>query len=234
MSLQSLTFGVTPNYGPAGAVAKGSSAGGIDLTWEPVPGATGFYIERSPDGLTGWTPIGNTLVPGDSNADGVVNFADFVRLSNHYGQFGGWSEGDFNGDWTVNFADFVVLSNHYGMTFDGTSPAALSFHDATAVAGQTYYYRVWAGFTGGTTGGASEPVAAVAGGESPLAPAAASASITATTPTTHGTALPPATPIQTAHPKPRAQAQRRQAALRAAQWWWGWWRSMGAWAARAR
>jgi autotransporter-associated beta strand protein len=57
---------------------------------------------------------------GDANDDGVVNFADFVRLSNNYGVADtGWYGGDFNGDGTTNFADFVRLSNNYGNTVAG-------------------------------------------------------------------------------------------------------------------
>jgi autotransporter-associated beta strand protein len=57
---------------------------------------------------------------GDANDDGVVNFADFVRLSNNYGVAdAGWFGGDFNGDGTTNFADFVRLSNNYGNTVAG-------------------------------------------------------------------------------------------------------------------
>jgi len=56
-------------------------------------------------------------VIGDGNLDNVVNFADFVILSNNYGATNPrWSQGDYNGDGVVNFADFVQLSNNYGQT----------------------------------------------------------------------------------------------------------------------
>jgi fibronectin-binding autotransporter adhesin len=59
---------------------------------------------------------------GDANDDGVVNFADFVRLSNNYGDVdAGWFGGDFNGDGVTNFADFVRLSNNYGGLMGGGS-----------------------------------------------------------------------------------------------------------------
>jgi hypothetical protein len=55
------------------------------------------------------------VLPADANGDNVVSFADFVALSNHYGQANaGGSGGDLNGDGTTSFADFVILSNHYG------------------------------------------------------------------------------------------------------------------------
>jgi Tol biopolymer transport system component len=51
---------------------------------------------------------------GDANADGRVDFADFVALSGNFGRQGvGWEHGDFDGDGDVDFADFVILSNNY-------------------------------------------------------------------------------------------------------------------------
>jgi hypothetical protein len=81
-------------------------------------------------------------MPGDANRDGVVNFADFTALSNHYGQSNaGWTGGDFNADGAVNFADFTLLSNNYGRSTTGGSSfvatpdelAALSAFGATTV-----------------------------------------------------------------------------------------------------
>jgi hypothetical protein len=76
---------------------------------------------------------------GDANDDGTVNFADFVALSNHYGQFGqGWAAADFNADGVSNFADFVILSNHYGQNIAGgsftASPDELAAMNAFAAA----------------------------------------------------------------------------------------------------
>jgi MYXO-CTERM domain-containing protein len=62
---------------------------------------------------------------GDANDDGAITFADFVSLSNHYGQSEtDWSAGDFNGDRITNFADFVILSNHYGQSVPGSAIVA--------------------------------------------------------------------------------------------------------------
>ena len=45
----------------------------------------------------------------------MVNAADFVVLSNHFGLTGtGWAAADFNGDDRTDAADFVILSNHFG------------------------------------------------------------------------------------------------------------------------
>lgn len=53
-------------------------------------------------------------VPGDTNLDGHVNFADFLQLSANYGAAGGWAEGDTNGDGMVDFTDFLVLNRRFG------------------------------------------------------------------------------------------------------------------------
>jgi hypothetical protein len=61
---------------------------------------------------------------GDANDDGVVNFADFVLLSNHFGATGaGWGGADFNGEGVTNFADFVLLSNDFGGTIGANEVA---------------------------------------------------------------------------------------------------------------
>jgi hypothetical protein len=52
-------------------------------------------------------------VPGDTNADGDVDFADFVTLSAHFGQAGTRRGGDFDGNGLVDFADFVLLAENF-------------------------------------------------------------------------------------------------------------------------
>ena len=51
--------------------------------------------------------------PGDVDLTGKVGFADFLVLSQHFGEPGGWAQGDFNGDSTVDFADFLTLSANF-------------------------------------------------------------------------------------------------------------------------
>jgi T5SS/PEP-CTERM-associated repeat protein len=61
--------------------------------------------------------IGYTLM-GDSDIDGDVDFADLVKVAQHYGQTGGkyWYEGNFNYDDNVGFADLVKVAQNYGMS----------------------------------------------------------------------------------------------------------------------
>jgi len=52
---------------------------------------------------------------GDTDLDGIVNFADFLTLSSNFGQLASWSEGDFDADGTVTFSDFLALSRNFGL-----------------------------------------------------------------------------------------------------------------------
>ena len=51
---------------------------------------------------------------GDTNLDGSVEFADFLRLSSAFGTQGTWVDGDFDGDGEVAFPDFLALSGNFG------------------------------------------------------------------------------------------------------------------------
>ena len=56
---------------------------------------------------------------GDTDFNGVVEFPDFLNLSAHFGQAGGWSEGDFDANGFVEFPDFLILSENFGTTSRG-------------------------------------------------------------------------------------------------------------------
>ena len=74
---------------------------------------TGDMVVDDSDPHTWVTDIKQTSY-GDANLDGEVNFADFLSLSNHFGQAGGWSEGDFDFSGEVQFSDFLVLADNFG------------------------------------------------------------------------------------------------------------------------
>lgn len=52
--------------------------------------------------------------PGDSNADGVVNFADLNAVLSDFGQTGQGLAGDVNADGIVNFADLNLVLSVFG------------------------------------------------------------------------------------------------------------------------
>jgi hypothetical protein len=57
------------------------------------------------------------LLPGDANADGTVNTADFTILANNFNASGrAFETGDFNGDGIVNALDFNLLASNFGQT----------------------------------------------------------------------------------------------------------------------
>ena len=58
---------------------------------------------------------------GDFDLNLVVNFDDFVILTNSFGMAGtGWAMGNANTDDVTNFDDFVLLTNNFGMSFAST------------------------------------------------------------------------------------------------------------------
>ena len=52
---------------------------------------------------------------GDADLDGIVAFADLVRVAQNYNSAAGgtWTGGDFTHDGRVDFADLVVLAQNY-------------------------------------------------------------------------------------------------------------------------
>jgi len=62
--------------------------------------------------------LANSLLPGDANFDGHVNFADLLIVAQHYGQKSGqtYFTGDFNNDSGVGFDDLLILAQHYGQS----------------------------------------------------------------------------------------------------------------------
>ena len=58
---------------------------------------------------------GTVYWPGDTDLNGNVDLADFLLLSQHFGQPAtGWGEGNFDGRGGTNFADFLMLSANFG------------------------------------------------------------------------------------------------------------------------
>ena len=56
-------------------------------------------------------------IQGDIDEDGTVAFADFLILSNSFGQsVDPGTDGDLDGDGEVAFSDFLILSNNFGMS----------------------------------------------------------------------------------------------------------------------
>lgn len=63
-------------------------------------------------------------IPGDSNRDGKVTFADYQALESNFGTRAlGWESGDFDGNGLVNFGDYQQLEANFGQSIP--EPASL-------------------------------------------------------------------------------------------------------------
>jgi hypothetical protein len=63
-------------------------------------------------------------IPGDANADGVVDFLDFQAIESGFGETNSrWAHGDFNEDGVVDSADLALLFKNYGKQSDGSFAA---------------------------------------------------------------------------------------------------------------
>lgn len=74
----------------------------------------------NPDGNNeAWRAVLDESTPtpsiGDANLDNRVDFADFVRLSAHFGQPGFWYQGDFDQNYRIDTRDFELLTDAFGM-----------------------------------------------------------------------------------------------------------------------
>ena len=56
------------------------------------------------------------LIPGDFDANGTVEFPDFLTLSANFGQPGTYSQGNADGVGNVEFPDFLILSATFGQS----------------------------------------------------------------------------------------------------------------------
>lgn len=60
-----------------------------------------------------WTQqVGSAI--GDFDLNGVVEFADFLILTDNFGEPGNWCEGDANGNRQIEFADFLLVAGNFG------------------------------------------------------------------------------------------------------------------------
>jgi hypothetical protein len=67
------------------------------------------------------------LLPGDTDNDKDVDYADYINLVSHFGMTTGaqWSTGDFNADGQVDAFDYIALNQNYGDTLAHQIPATV-------------------------------------------------------------------------------------------------------------
>jgi hypothetical protein len=92
-------------------LSDGGSLYHLDLT---LDGGTGDLFKYN----TGAPFVGVTqkaLIPGDANADGMVDVGDLgILAANYGGNNKSWAQGDFNGDGLVDVGDLGILAANYG------------------------------------------------------------------------------------------------------------------------
>jgi hypothetical protein len=108
------------------------TAGNYHLQPDAVAGDAGLPTGAPPIDLVGHPrPYGpgvdigalERILPGDYNADGTVNAADYPVWRNSLNQIGFALPADGNGDGTITRLDYDVWKAHYGETFGSGSAA---------------------------------------------------------------------------------------------------------------
>lgn len=114
--------GILFKVNPLGEVTEGSSFRIVDAD---------SFVGTPIIATEGWTFDSGSLVfremsagiAGDIDGDGMVDFSDFLILSNSFGQtVDPGSLGDIDGDGSVAFSDFLVLSDNFGKTAAAAVP----------------------------------------------------------------------------------------------------------------
>jgi len=88
-------------------------------------------------GLSGQTVLVQYTLRADANIDRTVDFADLVRLAQHFNNVSGdedWVDGDFTYDGKVDFNDLVVLGQHYNTAMPGGALVTASRNVAVVTA----------------------------------------------------------------------------------------------------
>jgi hypothetical protein len=80
-----------PPSAPSGLTATATSATKVDLQWNDVSGETGYSLERSPDGTTGWAEIANL-------AAGQLTYSDLqvVAQTTYFYRVKAYNSGGFS------------------------------------------------------------------------------------------------------------------------------------------
>jgi hypothetical protein len=99
-------------YLRAGAASPSHAGPGLVTSAAPA----GFALGYADDGAGAVTVKYTRL--GDATLDGTVNFADLLKLAQHYnaGPNATWDQGDFNYDGAATFADLLGLAQNYGQS----------------------------------------------------------------------------------------------------------------------
>jgi len=159
---------VTPLLAPTGLSATAVSATQIDLAWTNVSAvATGMDIQRSPDGLTGWSTLAAN-VPGTTYSDATVPAEGtpwFYRIQAVDPALGAAAGSPYA---TADATSLLYTPNLYASPIDQTE-IDLYWYNFSALAGGYELQRSPDGLTGWTTI-ASGPLTLTRFADAPLTP----------------------------------------------------------------
>ena len=79
-NLKDISTPVNPPASPTNVTASAASSTQIDLAWSAVADATGYSVERSPDGSAGWSQIATPTSPSYSDTGLVENSTRYYRV----------------------------------------------------------------------------------------------------------------------------------------------------------
>ena len=111
------TIRVTANGDTFSAYINGSTTPATTMTVSGFSsGEVALYDFSPKQSVDGVRVSSTTVIPGDANVDGQVNFLDLLILARYYNTLGGaeWLRGDFDDDGKVSFNDLLLLAKHYG------------------------------------------------------------------------------------------------------------------------
>ena len=191
---------------PVGPAAAAASSTAINLGWSAAAGATGYVVQRSPDGTAGWAQVGTPAVASFSDAGLTAGTTYYYRVgATDAGGGSAWSavaaatttvaapaapaaptltvasaaEIDLSWPAVGGATGYVVQRSPDGSTSWAQvgTPAASPFADAGLTAGTAYYYRVGATDAGGASAWSATASATTVPAQ-PAAPTPAVASAT--------------------------------------------------------
>lgn len=111
------TIRVTVEGNVYSAYINGATTPATTITTDQFPSGEVALYDYSPNqGVDAVRIRSSTVIPGDANVDGHVNFDDLLVLAQRYGVPSGatWIDGDFDNSGSVAFDDLLTLAQHYG------------------------------------------------------------------------------------------------------------------------
>ncbi len=131
------TIRVTVDGDVYSAYINGSATPATTINTNQFPvGEVALYDFSPNQGVDAVRLRSSTVIPGDANVDGHVNFDDLLVVAQKYGTSTGatWIDGDFDDTGSVVFDDLLTLAQHYGEPLSSTQNVPSSIASDWALA----------------------------------------------------------------------------------------------------